>query len=482
LLKQAFIAAAMGATALAASAASPAFDPSPWLADLEQARQAFHQKYANWDWAENEHGVKIDALFDQSADRLRHASDGQGARAVFDRIPAKLGDGHVEFDWPEPAASTSAGDHRPAPDVCAQLGYDARQNSPGPGQSLSRFAPLRDEANPFAAGTALVGKVKLGILRIGVFQPQGYPDLCRTAARELSVPAGKPCDDSCSDRIATRAYEHLTAKLEERLRQLRTAGASVLLVDITDNGGGSEWAEAVARTLTRKLLVSERRGFVRGEHWVKLWGDLADRLRSFAATAPSADRLQLLGWAKEADAARVQAQTPCAMTSASCERIAKAGFSTGLIGSARSGAFAARQWGPDVFSPAQYHYHEGVWSGPLIILVDQETWSAAEEFAAVLQDNKAAIVLGARTGGAGCGHTNGGTPTTLKNSGAVLKLPDCVRFRADGSNEVRGIIPDELVAIRPDDGLAFRARLIAEQLPAAIARAKKLQAHGRRAP
>jgi C-terminal processing protease CtpA/Prc len=154
--------------------------------------------------------------------------------------------------------------------------------------------------------------------------------------------------------------------------------------------------------------------------------------------------------------------------------LATAGYSTGLVGSASSGAFAGKAWGVHVFSPAQYPYHDGVWTGPLIVLVDQETWSAAEEFAAVLQDNKAAVILGARTGGAGCGHTNGGTPTTLKNSGAVLELPDCVRFRADGSNEVRGIIPDEVVALRADDGLQLRARLILEKLPAAIAGARSI--------
>ena len=127
-----------------------------------------------------------------------------------------------------------------------------------------------------------------------------------------------------------------------------------------------------------------------------------------------------------------------------------------------------------VFSPSQFPYHDGVWDGPLIVLTDQETWSAAEEFAAVLQDNRAAVVLGARTGGAGCGHTWGGTPTKLKNSGAILELPDCVRFRADGSNEVRGVLPDVPVALRANDGLRLRARLIAEKLPAALAQAEAL--------
>ena len=33
----------------------------------------------------------------------------------------------------------------------------------------------------------------------------------------------------------------------------------------------------------------------------------------------------------------------------------------------------------------------------------------------------------------------------LKNSGATVKMPDCARFRADGSNEVAGVTPDVLV-------------------------------------
>lgn len=127
-----------------------------------------------------------------------------------------------------------------------------------------------------------------------------------------------------------------------------------------------------------------------------------------------------------------------------------------------------------VFSPAQFPYHDGVWSGPLIVLVDGETWSAAESFAAVLQDNHAALIVGARTGGAGCGHTNGGTPTRLAHSGATLDLPDCVRFRADGSNEVRGILPDLVLATRGNDAPAFRAALLTPVLADAIRRAEVL--------
>ena len=322
----------------------------------------------------------------------------------------------------------------------------------------------------------MAGDKKVGVVRIGVFQPHGYPELCLSALRALAIPANQPCDDSCQDKIITWAYRRLGASLEERLKQVRSAGAEVLLVDITNNGGGSEWTEAAARMVSPRPLTSESLGFARGKHWSKQWRGLADRLRKYAEGASAEDRKRLLAWASQAEAAAREAEAACTDANGSCSNIAKAGYSTGLVGGVPSGSFDGKAWGVHVFNPAQHYYRDGIWSGPLIVLVDQETWSAAEQFAAVLQDNRAAVILGARTGGAGCGYTWGGHPTTLKNSGAILRLPDCVRFRADGSNEVRGIIPDELVGIRSTDGAGFSARLVAERLPAAIAKAEALSA------
>jgi hypothetical protein len=464
---------------VAAPAAAAPFDRSAWFADLEQARQAFHDKYANLEWLEGEREVGVDKLFGDVAKRLERAQNDAQALSVFDRLGRRTGDGHVAIDWPEPkpvGGSSAAAAPAAVPDLCNSIGYDQRQNARGTAQALPGYVVLPSAGNPFGAGMVAVGGTKVGVVRIGVFQPQGYPGLCSDAVRDLAIPADKPCDDGCQDRIVTAAYRKLTGALEQRLKALKGAGATVLLVDFTNNGGGSEWAEAAARMFSSTPLVSERRGFVRGEHWAKQWRDLGAQLREFAKDTSAADKQRLLAWAAEADAALKEAQTPCPANTA-CTRIATAGYSTGLVGSVPAGAFDGKEWGVLVFNPAQFAYHDGVWNGPLILLTDQETWSAAEEFAAVLQDNRAAVILGARTGGAGCGYTWGGTPTKLRNSGAILKLPDCVRFRADGSNEVRGILPDVPVALRADDGLALRARLIAEKLPEAMARAEALRGH-----
>ena len=48
------------------------------------------------------------------------------------------------------------------------------------------------------------------------------------------------------------------------------------------------------------------------------------------------------------------------------------------------------------------------------------------------------MVIGEPTGG-GYGYTDGGTPTTLAAGKGTSQVPDCARFRADGSYEVMGI-------------------------------------------
>lgn len=464
--------------ATATAAAAQDFDPKPWLADLEQARLAMHARYSNLEWLEQERELKLDSLFDEAAERLSTARNEREVLSVFSRLERRIGDGHVRFDPPEPM--------RPAPRAqppsaksdgpCKELGYSGQSARPGTVQALAGYRPLAGDPNIFAAGLVKSDGATVGLVRIPLFQPHAYPQLCSDAVEALKIPANQPCDETCDNKIITWAYRRMGQSLERRLVELKQAGADVLVVDITGNGGGSEWAEAAARMMTPRQLVSARHGFVRGEHWARQWGRLAEKLRDHAAKAKGEDRRLLIGLAAKADSAAAAAATPCAATDRDCERIGSVGFSTGLIGSAPSGSFAGKDWAVDVFNPAQHHYRDGVWSGPLIILVDNETWSAAEQFAAVLQDNRAAVVLGARTGGAGCGYSWGGHPTKLANSGAILQLPDCVRFRADGSNEVRGIIPDEMVGIRASDGAALRARMVAERLPAAIDRARALAA------
>lgn len=458
--------------------AQAAWDAAPWIEDLHAVRDAMLTKYANRDWLERERGVPIADSFERIEARMRVAGSDAAARALLDRTMRYIDDGHVTLRWPEPphaAPTPSPAEAMTVERFCAARGYSA-DASPGIMPALPGYRPVRD-AQLLSTGVVEQDGIRIGALRIGLFSPHAFPALCVDTVAALDLPIEAPCDDACENMLVTETYRRLTETMMDRLEELDRLGADVLIVDITDNGGGSDWVDAAARMLSATPLQAAPTGFVRGEHWRTLWSRTADQLREAVQTTSPADRARLLAWIEQAEQAKDEADTPCD-PSTGCAWLGRAGFATGLVASAADGAFAGRPWAPYVFNSAQHGYRSGVWRKPVIVLTDQESWSAAEQFAAMLQDNDAAVILGARTGGAGCGHSWGGTPTTLPNSRAVFQVPDCARFRRDGSNEVAGVIPDVLIGWKANEGQVLRARLLAEKLPIAVVEA--MNAHDRR--
>src|SRR5271167_19251 len=460
---------------LAAAAAADSFDPKPWVEDLDQAREAVAIKYANLEWAVLEREIDLSALFADAKAQLQSATGEVDARAAFDRLARRLGDGHVQFRW-----SIDKGPTTTPHANCAELGYNTRILG-GPAAALvPGYLPLPvAPAAEFPAGTIQLADHKVGVIKIGIFTSQGLPELCANALTALNLSPEMQCDKACSARIDTLVSDRMTRDLEAQIRSIKAAGADVLLVDIANNGGGTQWAEAAARMVTSVRLRSARLGFVRGPHWVKYFADTEADLRAAAEGALGNDRNMLMTLAAQAHTYGIEAETPCDSQPLwygnipTCNWLVHGFYASGLIDSADPNAIRHKPWGTHIFALIQYPYVEGVWRGPLIVLVNGGTGSAAEQFAAELQDNHAAVVMGAPTVGAGCGHTNGGTPTTLKNSGGVLELPDCARFRADGSNEVMGVQPDVLVGLQARDGPHRQGIRIAEKLPQAISLALK---------
>lgn len=457
----------------ASAKASPSFDAKPWQEDLEQTRKAVSTKYANLEWLVLERELDLPSLFAEARARLDSASSAADARAVFDRLARKFGDGHVRFRWPQGQSASNA-----TVANCSSLGYDVHMQGASTAAYIPGYAPLESApASEFPAGTIRLDHHNIGVVKIGLFSPLGYPELCAAAIRDLHIVPDAPCDDACSHRIAVWGSDRMSHDLESKLRAIKAAGAEMLLVDIADNGGGTEWAEAVARMLTSIKLKSQQMGFVRGAHWASAFGEMEADLRSAMKDALPGDRALLESLADAVAGRRKEAEIPCDSTPLwrgarpSCHWLGEGFFGSGLLASGDIQRFKDKSWPEIVFKPAQYPVHEGVWAGPLVILVNGGTGSAAEQFAAILQDNHAAVVIGSPTGGAGCGHTNGGTPTTLKNSGGILELPDCARFRADGSNEVMGIQPDILVGLRSTDGPHRQGNRVAAKLSDAVSRA-----------
>ncbi len=473
----------------ASGAALADFDTRPWISDLHEIRAALSEKYANFEWAVFERELDLSDLFARTETRLGNATNDSEAKAAIDRLIRAFGDGHVRVVWPTnqtAAAATAPGGATRASSLCETLGYDAAKNGQALGPHVPGYQPLpATVAAEFPAGIVRLGRQRVGVIRIGLFSPVGSPNLCASVLSTLAIAADTDCDAVCADRVASAAYTLLSRDLALRIRALRRLGATTLLIDLTGNGGGSEWAEAAARIVSPLSLRSERLGFVRGAHWVTHWQSLGAELRQAADQASGQDRAKLTRWALEVDRAQAEARTSCLSTPfwsgqrPDCEWLGHDFYATGVLAQADAAALRAKRWGSLVFSPAEYDFEEAVWHGPLLVLVDSNTGSAAEEFAAVLQDNKAAAVIGAPTAGAGCGHTNGGTPTTLSHSHAVLELPDCARIRLDGSNEVGGVDPDVLVGFRATDGMRRKGLRLLKALPRGLSVATGLCRGGR---
>jgi hypothetical protein len=455
------------------------FDPKPWLEDLAQTREVFSTKYANLEWAVFDREANLPALFADTQKRIEAAQSETDARAAFDRLARKLGDGHVGFHWP--ASGTTRADAS-APLPCS--GYNPSMVSTPIVARVAFYQAIdAKRSDLFPIGLMRVGKHTMGVIRIGLFTAQGYPELCKAALAALSIPVDKPCDDACSQRLDDYAGKDFNDAFIAQLETLNAAKPDMLLVDLTRNGGGSEWAEAAARMLTPVRLKSERLMFVRGEHWVKRFAEMENDLRSSAEAASTTDRAQLLELAKQVAQEKRVAERPCDSAPlwegnhSQCSWLGNGFSMTGLLASADPETLRGKPWAAEVFTPMEFSYREGIWHGPLIVAVDNGTGSAAEEFAATLQDNHAALIVGEPTVGAGCGHTDGGTPTTLKNSHAVLEVPDCARIRADGTNEVRGIRPDVLVGWRSTDGPSRRAEDFAQALPRIVEASEAFGSH-----
>lgn len=356
------LAAALLAAAPLAARAQPAHDPAAWLADFDRIEAGMARHYANLDWIRDERRLDLAALDRTTRERLASSRSRGEAEAALREFIAAFRDPHLRFSA-RPARSALANRTDPPPVAgCAAAGYE---------RGRARFAPAFTRLRAWRAlaegefPTALAGET--GVLRIASFREQDYRDACERVFR--------PGMSERALQLAVRASLQLA--LKAAIRRLRAAGARRLLVDISGNGGGSEWNREAAALFTGRAM---RRAEPR-------------------LAAPACDRRTVWNGAR-----------PCPVFSGAPEMVTLAGV--------------------------------GAWTGPLRVLIDGDSASAAEEFAGWLRDNDVAPLVGGRSFGAGCGYVNGGGTVSLQAAPVVVRMPNCARFSAAGRNEIEGWTPD----------------------------------------
>lgn len=458
---------------LAQPVSAQEFDRTGWFADLEQMRDAMSLSYANMEWAASER-QSLKSAWDVAYAAVGASTDEASARTALGRFASSFGDGHVSVRWPAAVVQTGG---MAAASPCDDLAPGGAGDRQGAFPGMPGYEPIAGaDSAILAAGVVTVDGKRFGILRIPAFGQFAFPEICNGIAAERGI--GADCEEVCLQDLEKASHAAFIALANRQLRALSVREPDALIVDLGRNGGGDDSSEAIARMVTARPLRSARIGMMRTPAWTaKLDSDIAE-LTALRAGLDATDRATVDAVLMQMRGAREETLKSCDRSpiwrdeAVECSQLIQTALSsTGWVNAHDADQVRGKPWEALTFSLAPYPYEVGVWDGPLYVVVDQGSASSAEQFASVLQDNDAAVVIGTPSFGAGCGHWLGGEPVLLTHSGGRFSMPDCVRYRADGSNEVAGLVPDLLIPLRTNDTRQQRtARLRAALASLPIAR------------
>ncbi|MEO1654895.1 MAG: S41 family peptidase, partial [Bacteroidota bacterium] len=325
---------------------------------------------------------------------------------------------------------------------------------------LPGFQDLKQTHNPFPAGFIEMEGQKIGLIRIEYFSPSFYSQTAQVLWDDFRESLREPCDEHCQESFAQIIEKQLTDYLIQHLENLHHRGIDKLVVDVTGNGGGTEWAFAMARLFSPKTLAAPPFAFVKHPHWQNSLEEqmqaIAQDLQNQALSEELKSHLrQLQSTLKNL---QEKAQQNCdpqeiwAQANIACLDLLRHPIPEQLPQAIQGDPQLPQLASKNLLGTARFlPYRRGPFQGPVYVAIDGGSASATEGFASLLQINQAAVLVGQTTYGVGCGYTNGGIRVDLENIGLRVRMPDCVRYRKDGENEMKGIEPDLPVAWEKSD-------------------------------
>lgn len=221
------------------------YDKAAWSADFARLKRDMAQNYANLDWIASHRRLDIAALAAKTQRDLDGAHSRLRAYFAIRDFVAAFGDPHLKIEGREAASASSGGaglapPPPPAGPDCEAAGYDEEEHGfKFPFDAVPGWRQV--SAGDFPAG--MIGRT--GVIRIGEFGEQRYLSACRSAFRDgMSARALQ---------LATRAV--LQTGLRTRIAEIKRAGAERILVDLSGNGGGSEWVSEAVGLFTGKRMA-----------------------------------------------------------------------------------------------------------------------------------------------------------------------------------------------------------------------------------
>ncbi|MFZ6760780.1 S41 family peptidase [Undibacterium sp. Ji50W] len=460
------------------------FDARAWQADYAFLKQQLQTQYANLAWFASPQGkVNLPQLDTYTRKALALAENDEQAKAVLRNFIDAFHDGHLRL-IARPNASVGITESEPPAvaienmdmeNACAAIGVGStsRLQFSLPFESLPGFTLFSDGVTQaFRAGIITTERGnKLGMLRIPRFREVEYPGLCAQAWKMLA--SGKQgINTKQLKKAMTDAWFEVLAA---HLARMKTAGAQAVLVDVGGNGGGNDSGDWSARLLTSRAVRSapllmaagpiaqayldEELQSMRKSYDDPDFANTTQRSTMQAAITMFEKALASMS-ASSCDLSWVwQEQRPWQV--GGCSNLAKVGFASGPYAYLPVSDYAETSYVSSMYWAANADKYRGSWTGPVYVMTDRGVGSAAEAFVAILKDNAVIKTMGTLTGGSGCGNMQAIRPIVLPHSKLSFQAPDCVRLRADGSDEVMGITPDlPLDAVTGESDRARAARAI----------------------
>ena len=437
-----------------------------WLADFEIVKEAIAARSPNLDWQVSR-GLDLFTLSARTEAALSNAVDDANARVTLNRFIARFADGHMRLTWPKLEQNTTPPLRHE--NFCMANNYWDGADEFELARHLPGFKALSMHEKWIAAGAIDTSYGPVGVLRAPLFSPN--VEHCEAALAELEISQGETCDEDCAEQVRAKADDLFLFDIRSAITAVQREEAVILLVDIADNGGGSDLSIATARMLAGNSVPTPRLGIDRTPERARDIQERITYLREAMSNASDSERKILGEYVSALDAALEDLSRDCGRqhiwsgAPAACSSSVSGPFyASGLTPRELDTDTRAKPWAITVSSTARYDYEPGLWKGDLAVLVDGGTASSAELFAAMLQDH-GATVIGSPTVGASCGWNMARKTIELPYSGGRLDIPNCARFRRDGSNEIDGISPDVFVGFKDFDTATQRQSRLAARWP-----------------
>ncbi|HEX3808660.1 MAG TPA: S41 family peptidase [Rhizomicrobium sp.] len=460
----------LAALGLACAAHAATFDRAAWQSDYAYLKTALEKTDANLAWLGSpQSGVDLPDLDRRTQAALSTAQSDADAKQAILAFVAGVHDGHFsELPYLEAAPAKPVSVPDPVLDQndpvggCAALGFALVQRTSfsTPFEALPGFHLEADGVQQdYRAGTIVMpDNTKLGIVRISWFRQQGFPSACQKAWAQLRKDGTTVSDSNLGEKTAYVLF----AEIADQLKRFKAEGVQAVIVDVGSNTGGNDAGDFMARFFTDKPVYSARLMMATAPGSAGYFDDEIDALKKALTLKPTPlARKYLETSLAQFERGKASLDKPRCDLSwvwreqrswnlGGCTGLTQAGSAGGPLRYLPAHAIENLDIVQALHWPAMVRDYWGAWTGPVYVLTNHKTYSSAEMFSAVTHDNGIARTVGETTGGDGCGFMTDAEPVVLPHSRLRFRIPNCVRLRADGTDEVAGIAPD--LPVLPEEG------------------------------